>query len=174
MSLVCKQYILWGPAAFLLYYLCCTFCKHWTGGIFNSYYNQGKYIGEFFTHREIIYLDRKKVGGQCVFVENWTNYDHIRTCCLYSTAVEWCRAGGQGRVLASTMPRAQNRVEKGSKILQKRSTLHIYTLHFYRSILFIYGFTHENGRESSWHWRKVKFYTGLRQSRSKCIVNFQP
>ena len=135
MSLVCKQYILWGPAAFLLYYLCCTFCKHWTGGIFNSYYNQEKYIGEFFTHREIIYLDRKKVGGQCVFVENWTNYDHIRTCCLYSTAVEWCRAGGQGRVLASTMPRAQNRVEKGSKILQKRSTLHIYTLHFYSRYL---------------------------------------
>ena len=33
------------------------------------------------------------------------------------------RGGRQGQVLASTMPRTQNRAEKGSTLLQRRSTL---------------------------------------------------
>ena len=46
--------------------------------------------------------------------------------------VEWWRAGGQGHVLASTLPRAQNRTAKGSTLLRRRSTLPI--LLYYLSI----------------------------------------
>ena len=38
------------------------------------------------------------------------------------TAVQWCQAGGQGQVLPSTIPRAQNRSAKSSTLLRRRST----------------------------------------------------
>ena len=49
---------------------------------------------------------------QRVFIENRTNYDHIRTCFVYGGGVMPGRAGGQGQVLASTMPRIQTGQQK--------------------------------------------------------------
>ena len=46
------------------------------------------------------------------------------------TSAEGCRAGGQGPVLASTMPRAQNRAAKGSTLIRRRSTLPIWVNFF--------------------------------------------
>ena len=40
--------------------------------------------------------------------------DHIRNADC--TAVERCQSGGQGQVLASTMPRAPNRAAQGSTL----------------------------------------------------------
>ena len=55
--------------------------------------------------------------------ENLTNCDHKRTCFV----------SGQGQGLASTMPREQNRVAKGSTLLRRRSTLPIWEYYLSRS-----------------------------------------
>ena len=49
--------------------------------------------------------------------------------------MEWYRAGGQGQVLPSKLPRAQSRAVKGSTLLRRRSTLLIWL-----SISFPYPF----------------------------------
>ena len=76
----------------------------------------------------------KRGEWQRVFVENWTNYDqwpidHIRPC-----FVKWCRAGGQGEVLASiwTMP-----IQDSKRFNSVTKTIHFAHL----SILFFYAFT---------------------------------
>ena len=65
-------------------------------------------------------LDRKKVGGQCVFDENGTNspppyrqHEHIRKCFVYGGGVMPARRAGSG-VGICTLPRAQNRAAKSS------------------------------------------------------------
>ena len=81
-----------------------------------------------------------------IFVENWTNsppphmqLDHIWTigqwtCCVYRGR----RASGQGQLLASAMPRTQNRAGKGSTILQIRCTLPIYVYYsIYQGVLHV-------------------------------------
>ena len=71
------------------------------------------------------YLDRKRgVGGGASSLRiepTMTILGH--TLCK---AVEWCRAGGQGQEMASTLQRAQNRAAKGSTFFRWRSTLPIY------------------------------------------------
>ena len=58
----------------------------------------------------------------CFLYKSFFNKEHA----LY-TAVEWCRAGGQGQVLVSTLLRAQNRAAKGSTLLRRQSTLPTYS-----------------------------------------------
>ena len=78
------------------------------------------------------------MGGQCVFVENQTNYDHIRTCFEY---VQWWNdagpAGGSGvgKYSILTMPRAQNRAVKSFNSITKAIPF------AHLGILFIYGHT---------------------------------
>ena len=65
------------------------------------------------------------------------------------TTVEWCRAGGQGQVLVSTMPRAQNRA---AKVQLSRKTKHIANLCTHAPRLKIQ--THL--KKSLSHWSRVQ------------------
>ena len=74
--------------------------------------SSSSYGFESAIHRQIMYLDRKGRGWRDFF-ENWPNFDHIKTCFVYSGGVMQGQRAGSG-VLASKVPRAQNRAAKDS------------------------------------------------------------
>ena len=73
-----------------------------------------------------------KGEGTCVFAENWTNHDHIRTCFVYGDGVMPGRRAGSGVVKYNSESPKQDR-KRFNPILQRRSTLPI--LLYYLSML---------------------------------------
>ena len=81
--------------------------------------------------------------------------------------VQRCQAGGQGQVLASTLPRAQYRTAKGSIILRRRATLSIWVYYLSMIVQYVSGVT-------CWSWMSSSRFSSFSLSSvfSSCPMNF--
>ena len=78
-------------------------------------------------------LYRKRGRGQCVFIENWTNYDHKGTCFVYGGVVMPGRRAGSG----VSKYNAESPKQGSKRFNSIRKTIHF--AHLGKLFIYIYG-----------------------------------
>ena len=134
--------LLWLHSCFVMKFSCSnmffhpSFCGCWQ--VFFGFILSSSAIHFLGIDKYVTYLlptaDRK--GGQHVFVENWTNYDPIRTCFVYDGGVMTGRRAGSG--VEKYMQWAQDRAAKGSTSSRRRSTFPIWVYYLSSVCLHVY------------------------------------